>query len=112
MLRQSPELDWSCKSTWQLPRMLGWEKTLVQAIGRKLLYSFSEKSGLWLRTKSPRGAKAAELTRAKKELHEVSPGKKPSLGKRPRSLAKALPENQHQGPESSTHVGLEKDGKK
>lgn len=41
----------------------------------------------------------AELTRAKHELHEASPGKKPLFGKRLGSLAKALLENQHQGPE-------------
>lgn len=92
--------------------MLGWEKTLVLVIGRKLLYGFSGKSGLRLRKRKPRGAEAAELTRAKQELHETSPGKKPSLGKRLGSLAKALLENQHQGPESSTHVGLERDGKR
>lgn len=79
--------------------MLGWEKTLVQGIGRKLLYSFSEKSGLWLRKRKSRGAEVAELTRAKHELHEASPGKKPLFGKRLGSLAKALLENQHQGPE-------------
>lgn len=48
-----------CKSTWQLPRGLGWEESLVQVISRRLLYSFPRKPGFWLTKSKARGAVTA-----------------------------------------------------